>query len=190
MSEDREHHKKGSVCSTRPPYRNGRKLRAVKVFTIANESKFVVIQNVPSIIGAFEQLEGELSRFGEIERHFRLDELQIDEEKRFYNAFVVQFQRIDAARRCKILLDDFNFLGSILHITYAPEFESNDDFREKLNERKFIVEQKAKLKEKKSNSNILTRQQIRTRIRDLIDKSNLVQLALEQPAAKRKRIQL
>ena len=40
------HHIKQPYCETRPKYRCGRKLTAVKVFTISDESKFILISNV------------------------------------------------------------------------------------------------------------------------------------------------
>ena len=36
-------------------------------------------------------------------------------------------------------LDGYNFFGSSLHVCYAPEYESVDDLRDKMNERKYIV---------------------------------------------------
>ena len=38
----------------------------------------------------------------------------------------------------------YNFYGGLLHVFYAPEFESIEDVREKLNERRLIVDQKCK----------------------------------------------
>lgn len=42
-------------------------------------------------------------------------------------------------RVSKIKLDDYNFYGGSLHVFYAPEYESVEELREKLNERRFIV---------------------------------------------------
>ncbi len=44
----------------------------------------------------------------------------------------------------KIKLDDYNFYGEIIHVFYAPEFENIEDLREKLEERRFIVDLKCK----------------------------------------------
>ena len=41
-------------------------------------------------------------------------------------------------------MDNYNFYGGILHVCYSPEHESLDDLRDKLNERKFIVDLKCK----------------------------------------------
>ncbi len=45
-------------------------------------------------------------------------------------------------RIAKIKLDDWNFYGNNLHVFYAPEFETIDDVREKLKERREIVASK------------------------------------------------
>ena len=37
-------------------------------------------------------------------------------------------------------MDNYNFLGGCLHVFYAPEFESIDDVREKLAERRAVIE--------------------------------------------------
>ena len=47
--------------------------------------------------------------------------------------------------RCaKIKLDNYNFFGANLHVCYAPEYETLDDLRDKINERKYIVSVKCK----------------------------------------------
>lgn len=44
-----------------------------------------------------------------------------------------------SARRAKRKCDDYNFMGGILHVTYAPEFESLEELREKLELRRVEV---------------------------------------------------
>ncbi|GLV48657.1 uncharacterized protein CBL_06050 [Carabus blaptoides fortunei] len=43
------HHVQQELCTTRPLYRQGRKLTAVKVYTINNESQHLLIFQVPKI---------------------------------------------------------------------------------------------------------------------------------------------
>jgi hypothetical protein len=42
-------------------------------------------------------------------------------------------------RRAKLKRDDDNFMGALLHVTYAPEFESLEDARGKLEQRRVEV---------------------------------------------------
>ncbi|MCJ8746230.1 hypothetical protein PDJAM_G00139410 [Pangasius djambal] len=44
-----KHHEQQKVCHTRPKYREGRRLKAVKVYTINLESRFLLVQGVPAI---------------------------------------------------------------------------------------------------------------------------------------------
>lgn len=39
-------------------------------------------------------------------------------------------------------MDNYNFMGQNLHVCYAPEYESVDDLREKLDERRQAVLEK------------------------------------------------
>ena len=191
MFSSQEHHRKDSFCLTRPAYRNGKKLRAVKVFTVGQESKYILIQNLPSIGGSLEQLLPELNRFGTVEQHYRLDEYQSEENDPFLDTVLVKFQRIDHARRCKISFDDRNFLGANLHICYAPEFETIDDLREKLDERRKIVQHKSELNRRRTDSNrIELTNEIRRKIRELVENSNLIPIVLNEKPRKRKRLQL
>ncbi len=60
---------------------------------------------------------------------------------KFFIIFI--FQRV-----AKIKLDDYNFYGGLIHVCYAPEHETIEDVREKISERKFIVDLKCKKYEK------------------------------------------
>lgn len=63
----------------------------------------------------------------------------------FTEVFWIKFHRLHDARKCKIYLDAKEFYGGILHISYAPEYESIDELREKLNRRKTEVEYRLKV---------------------------------------------
>ena len=198
MFSVQDHHRKGDVCHTRPPYRNGRKLRAVKTYTIAQESKYLLIQNIPSIGGNLEQLLPYLNEYGPVEQHWRLDDY---ESKPFSDTILVRYEKIEHARRCKFYFDDWNFLGENLHICYAPECENVADLREKMAERRAIVQHKAQLNAKYRRKDLprttnglvsskRTLDEVRTRIRDVVEKSNLVAVFLQQEVKKRKRVDL
>lgn len=47
-------------------------------------------------------------------------------------------------RVAKKKLDDKSFFGGILHVCYAPEFETLDDTREKLQERRKVIAKKTR----------------------------------------------
>ena len=47
-------------------------------------------------------------------------------------------------RFAKRKFDDWSFFGSILHVCYAPEFETVQETREKLRDRRRVVEAKTK----------------------------------------------
>ena len=49
---------------------------------------------------------------------------------------------ISSARVAKRKLDNKSFFGKNLHVSYAPEFESVEETREKLQQRKAIIAQK------------------------------------------------
>ena len=45
-------------------------------------------------------------------------------------------------RKAKRKLDNRSFFGGILHVSYAPEYESVEETREKLMNRKRVIERK------------------------------------------------
>lgn len=47
-------------------------------------------------------------------------------------------------RIAKKKLDNRSFFGGILHVCYAPEFETVDDTREKLQERRKVIAKKTR----------------------------------------------
>jgi hypothetical protein len=185
-----DHHIKDDVCLTRPPYRNGKKLRAVKVYTIAQESKYLLVQRIPSIAGVMEQLIPYFNQYGTIEQYWKLDDYEKQDEQ-FVDTVMIKFVKIHQARLAKCKLDDMNFLGSILHICYAPEWENLDDLREKLCERRTIVEHRNNLLKRKKIKQTQTFKQttneIRTKMRDIVQKSNLISLVLQQEIKKKKK---
>ncbi|EDW77210.2 uncharacterized protein Dwil_GK22053 [Drosophila willistoni] len=123
-SSSTEHHKRLEYCTTRLPYRQGRELKAVKVYTVASESKHLLVFGVPKI-----QLQGNLKN--------KLQ--QFVELEAFTDVFAVKFDRVEVARRAKRQMDAKQFYGGILHISYAPERETLQELREKLTQRRSEV---------------------------------------------------
>lgn len=56
----------------------------------------------------------------------------------------IKFTEIDAARVAKKRLDNHSFFGKNLHVCYAPEFESVQDTREKLQQRRKVIAAKTR----------------------------------------------
>uniref|UniRef100_UPI00398E320B RNA-binding protein 48 isoform X2 n=1 Tax=Pristiophorus japonicus TaxID=55135 RepID=UPI00398E320B len=130
-----KHHQQKSVCFTRPKYREGRRLRAVKVYTINLESQHLLIQGVPAV-GVMKELIELFALYGTIEEYFALDEYPAEE---FTEVYHIKYQRLQSARIAKRKLDERSFFGSLLHVCYAPEFETVEDTRTKLKERRRYI---------------------------------------------------
>ncbi len=99
------------------------------------ESKYLLITNIPSL-NLDSSLVKLFATYGKIEEHRPLHEYPTEQ---FCDAFLIKFVKIQNARCAKIKLDNYGFFGGVLHVCYAPEYESLDDLRDKIIERKFIV---------------------------------------------------
>uniref|UniRef100_A0A2A4K6K3 RNA-binding protein 48 n=1 Tax=Heliothis virescens TaxID=7102 RepID=A0A2A4K6K3_HELVI len=120
------HHEQQALCETRLPYRQGRKLTAVKVYSINNESRHFLVFGVPSL-NLRQEAKALFSKFGKLQ--FNLTKYP---SEMFTETYHAAFYDIQAARLAKKMLDTKNFYGGNLHICYAPEFETISDTREKL----------------------------------------------------------
>uniref|UniRef100_A0A131YM44 RNA-binding protein 48 n=1 Tax=Rhipicephalus appendiculatus TaxID=34631 RepID=A0A131YM44_RHIAP len=127
----RPHHARRDVCGSRPAYRQGRKATAVKVFTINQESCYLLISNV-SAVGAGEDLKDACLEYGDIDDFHAVDGYDTEE---FTETYLVKFARIQSARIAKKKLDERSFFGTVLHVCYAPEFETLDETRRKIIDR-------------------------------------------------------
>lgn len=65
-NEGATHHIQQNYCRNRLEYRRGRRLRAVKVYTVANESKHLLVFGVPKI-NLKQEIKCKLKRCGDIE---------------------------------------------------------------------------------------------------------------------------
>ncbi|KAM5157121.1 RNA-binding protein 48 isoform 1-T1 [Mantella aurantiaca] len=133
--EVQPHHQQRKVCASRAKYREGRKPRAVKVYTINLESRYLLVQGVPAI-GVMQELVQQFALYGAIEEYNVLDEYPAEE---FTEVYLIKFQRLHSARIAKRKQDERSFFGGILHVCYAPEYESVQETREKLQERRRYV---------------------------------------------------
>ncbi|XP_065054028.1 uncharacterized protein LOC135682876 isoform X1 [Rhopilema esculentum] len=140
FSSKRRHHEQSKFCYKRPAYREAKWERAVKVYTISQESKYLLVQGVPSV-GVTKELIELFAIYGAVEEYRYLDEYPGEE---FTDVYWIKFQKIQSARFAKKKLDMRSFYGGVLHVCYAPEFETVDDTREKLRERRQQVARKCR----------------------------------------------
>ncbi|KAF7691335.1 RNA-binding protein 48 [Silurus meridionalis] len=130
-----KHHEQQKVCHTRPKYREGRRPKAVKVYTINLESRFLLVQGVPAI-GVMAELVQLFALYGVIEEYRILDEYPAEQ---FTEVYLIKFQKLTMARAAKRNTDEKSFYGGILHVCYAPEYETVEDIRKKLQDRRSYV---------------------------------------------------
>ncbi|XP_070584339.1 RNA-binding protein 48 isoform X2 [Erythrolamprus reginae] len=124
-----QHHTQQAICASRAKYREGRRPRAVK--------------GVPAL-GVMKELIELFALYGTIEEYNPLDGYPAEE---FTEVYLIKFLKIPSARAAKRKLDEWNFFGSLLHICYAPEFESVQETRDKLRDRRKYIAKATNFKE-------------------------------------------
>ncbi|XP_023124824.3 RNA-binding protein 48 [Amphiprion ocellaris] len=134
-----KHHEQRKVCISRPKYREGRKDKAVKVYTINLESRYLMVQGVPAI-GVMTELIQLCALYGVVEEYRPLDEYPAEE---FTEVYLVKFQKLTSARAAKRHMDEKSFYGGALHVCYVPEYETVEDTRLKLQDRRGYVRRAA-----------------------------------------------
>ncbi|KAF1797074.1 hypothetical protein V8B55DRAFT_1485445 [Mucor lusitanicus] len=127
------------MSSTRPEYRDPKVPKAVCVYTIAQESRYLIIENVPNL-GVSHEFVERFQQFGVIEEHRILDEHASSTE--YANVHWIKYDTIKASRMAKRKLDDKPFFTSLLRVSYAPEYETFDDTRAKFQDRLASVHSK------------------------------------------------
>ncbi|KAL7735523.1 hypothetical protein ACLKA6_010555 [Drosophila palustris] len=140
-----EHHKRLEYCTTRLQYRQGRELKAVKVYTVASESRHMLVFGVPKV-NLHSNIKNKLQCFGKLQSCtcVTTEFAQKMELEAFTDVFAVQFEHLEQARRAKRQLDAKQFFGGILHISYAPERETHQELRDKFQRRQIEVAQRIK----------------------------------------------
>ncbi|KAJ3660358.1 hypothetical protein Zmor_004809 [Zophobas morio] len=123
-----KHHRQQNLCETRPAYRQGRKLTAVKSYTVTAESQHLFIYGVPKI-QLFSELKTLCSKYGKIVKiHLVADH----KTEIFTECYHVVYESVEVAKRAKRQLDTRSFYGGLLHVCYTPEFETVEETRNKL----------------------------------------------------------
>ena len=64
--------------------------------------------------------------------------------ERYTDVYWIKYVTINSARVAKRKLDNRSFFGKSLHICYAPEYESVQETREKLQQRRRVIAQKTR----------------------------------------------
>ncbi|XP_010153913.1 PREDICTED: RNA-binding protein 48, partial [Eurypyga helias] len=105
------------------------------VYTINLESRYLLIQGVPAL-GVMKELVEQFALYGAIEEYHALDEYPADQ---FTEVYLIKFQKLQCARVAKKKMDERSFFGSLLHVCYAPEFETVQETREKLQDRRKYI---------------------------------------------------
>lgn len=120
------------MSSTRLDYRDSKVPRAVCVYTIAQESRYLIIENVPNL-GVSNELVERFQQFGVVEEHRILDDHASSLE--YTDVHWIKYDTIKASRMAKRKLDDKPFFTNLLRVSYAPEYETFEDTRAKFQDR-------------------------------------------------------
>lgn len=126
------HHEQLELCVTRAKYRQGRKLTAVRVYTVNDESKYLLVNGVPAI-KISKELEMLCQRYGDVECLHMLPHYPHED---YTEVYLVKYHVLKSARFAKRQMDGKSFYGQVLHVCYAPELETVEETREKLQERR------------------------------------------------------
>lgn len=105
---------------------------AVRVYTVCDESKYMIVRNVPAL-GCGDELKQLFATYGQVEDCKPMD---AEECEAFTDVYWIKFRQINNARFAKRKLDESVFLGNRLQVSYAPEYESLSDTKEKLEGRR------------------------------------------------------
>lgn len=102
----------------------------MKAYTVADESKYVIVQNIPSV-GGIKDLIATFALYGTVLEYNLLDHLS----EEWMDAVLIKFADISAARLAKSRLDGKPYCGYLMQISYSPACETLEETREKLLER-------------------------------------------------------
>ncbi|KAG8383185.1 hypothetical protein BUALT_Bualt05G0158300 [Buddleja alternifolia] len=105
---------------------------AVRVYTVCDESKYLIVRNVPSL-GCGDELWKLFSTYGQVEECKPMD---AEECEAYTDVYWIKFHQFNNARFAKRKLDESVFLGNRLQVSYAPQYESLFDTKEKLEGRR------------------------------------------------------
>ncbi|GKV22908.1 hypothetical protein SLEP1_g32719 [Rubroshorea leprosula] len=105
---------------------------AVRVYTVCDESRYLIVRNVPAL-GCGDDLLKLFATYGDVEECKPMD---AEDCEAFTDVYWIKFRLFSNARFAKRKLDESVFLGNQLQVSYAPQFESLDDTKDKLESRR------------------------------------------------------
>ncbi|KAI4374387.1 hypothetical protein MLD38_012389 [Melastoma candidum] len=105
---------------------------AVRVYTVCDESRYLIVRNVPAL-GCGAELLKLFATYGDVEDCKPMD---AEDCEPYTDVYWIKFRLFSNARFAKRKLDEFAFLGNRLQVSYAPQFESASDTKEKLETRR------------------------------------------------------
>ncbi|KAF2286690.1 hypothetical protein GH714_023622 [Hevea brasiliensis] len=105
---------------------------AIRVYTVCDESRYLIVRNVPAL-GCGDDLLKLFASYGDVEDFKPMD---AEDCEQFTDVYWIKFRLVSNARFAKRKLDEFVFLGNRLQVSYAPHFESLSDTKDKLEGRR------------------------------------------------------
>ncbi|CAI9767929.1 unnamed protein product [Fraxinus pennsylvanica] len=127
---------------------------AVCAYTVCEESKYLIVRNVPSL-GCGDELLKLFSTYGQVEECKPMD---AEDCEPYTDVYWIKFCQMDNARFAKRKLDGFVFLGNRIQVSYAPQYEILSDAKEKLEGRRKEV--LARLNPKRSQGSSVSRARV------------------------------
>jgi hypothetical protein len=131
------------MALNRPDYRDAKTPRAVTVYTIAQESRHLLVTNIPALSGDQESIIQDLvtkcGQYGTVETWRLLDDNKHDTGSFTLPPLLVTLATIDEARWMKRRMDDKVFYANLLQVAYAPDYDSVADLRAKVANRHLRV---------------------------------------------------
>ncbi|KAL5762092.1 hypothetical protein ACOSP7_018356 [Xanthoceras sorbifolium] len=105
---------------------------AVGVYTVCDESRYLIVRNVPAV-GCGDDLLRLFATYGDVEECKPMD---AEDCEQFTDVYWIKFRLFSNARFAKRKLDEFVFFGNRLKVSYGPHFESLADTKDKLESRR------------------------------------------------------
>ncbi|OMO80180.1 Nucleotide-binding, alpha-beta plait [Corchorus olitorius] len=105
---------------------------AIRVYTVCDESRYLIVRNVPAL-GCGDDLLKLFATYGDVEECKPMD---AEDCEQFTDVYWIKFRLVSNARFAKRKLDEYVFLGNRLQVSYAPQFETLDDTKDKLEGRR------------------------------------------------------
>lgn len=154
MEGEREDNK----VEKRKRYRLSKRDINTKVYTVNQESKHLLVKNIPNYLGLEKELKELFFQFGQLEEFHILWEYEGENE--YSDVYWIKFHELEASFKAKRQLNKFLFFGVLLKVEYAPQFETESETREKLVMRKQQIQERIQPNFYSNNNNNLEKSMI------------------------------